>query len=412
MLRALELAKQGEGSVPPNPMVGCVVVKDGRIVGEGYHQRYGGPHAEIYALEAAGKNANGATVYVTLEPCGFTGKTPPCTDALIAAKVAQVVVAMRDPNPRVAGKGIELLQKAGIYVSEGENEEEAKTLNEKYLTPFEKNRPWVIAKWAMTLDGKIASKTGSSQWISSEASRLKAQQLRAQVDAIMIGSGTALLDDPQLMVRLPEKMERPHPLRIVLNDTASIPLKSRLVQTAREVPLLIGIDAAAPLEKVKQLEEAGCELLVLPGRLRMSSLHAESRERERDFRLGTPQNRGEWNETEEKRKKFQSDYEEFQQSTKRLTFLLTELVRRGITSLLLEGGGALLGSFLDAKLIDEVHVFIAPKLLGGKDAVSPMMGIGIAEIGNAMNFNFHAVEKVGPDIYLQGRRGQEMRNEK
>ena len=403
MLRALELAKRGEGNVSPNPMVGCVIVKSGQIVGEGYHQLYGGPHAEINALETAGNNAEGATVYVTLEPCCHTGQTGPCTTALIEAKVARVVIAMRDPNPLVAGNGIELLRQAGIPVEEGENEEEARTLNKKYLTRFEKKRPWVIAKWAMTLDGKIASRTGSSRWVSSEASRHKVHQLREQADAIMIGSRTALLDDPELTVRLPEKAVRRHPLRIVLNDDASISPNSRLVWTTKEAPLLIGVDAAAPLEKVQQLEEAGCEVMVLPGKLRILSLYSESRQRKRDLRPGSPQNRADWDAIKEKKQKHQSESEELQQGRERFTFLFEELVKRDVSSLLVEGGGALLGSLLDLKLIDEVHVFIAPKLIGGKEAVSPMMGMGIAEMVDSLNLKIYTVEMIGPDIYIHGR---------
>jgi len=403
MLRALELAGQGEGAVSPNPMVGCVIVKGGQLVGEGYHQVYGGPHAEINALEAAGKNAEDATVYVTLEPCCHLGQTGPCTAALISAKVARVVIAMRDPNPLVDGKGIRLLRQAGIHVEEGENEEEARALNEKYLTRVEKKRPWVIAKWAMTLDGKIASRTGSSQWVSSEASRLKSHQLREQVDAIMIGSKTALQDDPLLTVRLPGTTVQRPPLRIVLNDTASIPLDCHLVRSAREVPLLIGIDAAAPLEKVKQLENAGCEILVLPERLRVSSLHSRERTRARDFRPGSSQSRTDLSGWEDEEKKSQRDYEEFQKSKERLTFLFAELVRRDVTCLLVEGGGTLLGSLFDAQLLDEFHVFIAPKLIGGKDAVSPILGLGIAEMRSAVSLNLSAVERIGPDIYVRGK---------
>jgi len=397
MLRALNLAKQGEGAVSPNPMVGCVLVKDGQIVGEGYHQVYGGPHAEINALKAAGKNAEGATVYVTLEPCCHVGHTGPCTAALIAANVAGVVVAMRDPNPLVAGNGIELLRKAGIHVVEGEYEEEARFLNEKYLTRVEKKRPWVIAKWAMTLDGKIASRTGSSQWISSDASRLRTHQLREQADAILVGSGTVFKDDPCLTVRLPGKTMRRHPLRIILNSSASIPLESRLVQTAKEFPLLIGIDAAAPLSNVKQLKDAGCEILVLPERLQISCSHNGERRRP-DLRS---QEHGDMSE----REKHQKEYEEVQKSTERLKFLFAELARRGITNLLVEGGGTLLGSLFDAKFMDEVHVFIAPKFIGGKGAVSPMMGLGIAVMRDSLNLNAPTVEMIGPDIYVHGKLG-------
>ena len=399
MLRALELAKRGEGTVSPNPMVGCVIVKEGQIVGEGYHQLYGGPHAEVNALEAAGKKAEGATVYVTLEPCCHIGQTGPCATALLAAKVAKVVVAMRDPNPVVAGQGVALLRQMGIPVEVGDSGEEARLLNEKYLTRLEKKRPWVIAKWAMTLDGKIASRTGSSRWVSSNAARLKVHELREQADAIMIGAGTALWDDPLLTVRLPGKTVRQHPLRIVLDPFASISPESRLAKTAAEIPLLIGIDSAAPRAKVKQLEEAGCEILVLPERLRVSSFHAEAKHRARDFRPGSSQDRTGLNHGEDPRK----DYEELQKSKERLTFLFAELARRGITTLLVEGGGMLMGSLFDAKLLDEIHVFIAPKLIGGKDAVSPIKGMGIAEMMDSLNLITPGIETIGPDIHVHGK---------
>ncbi len=400
MLRALALASRGEGAVAPNPMVGCVIVKNGKIVGEGFHETYGGPHAEINALQSAGKNAHGATVYVTLEPCSHVGKTPPCTAALIAAGVEQVVAAMRDPNPLVAGKGFEQLIQAGIQVVEGELAEQARLLNEKYLTRIEKKRPWIAAKWAMTLDGKIASKTGSSQWVSSEAARNKVHQLRAQADAIMVGSGTALLDDPQLTVRLANQPSGRPPLRIVLDSSASILPESHLVRTARQVPVLIGVDAAAPLENVERLKDAGCEVLVLPGRLRMSSANSTERLRARDSR---PQNRTDVNDSDLYEKKARQEYEEFQKSRERLTFLFAELARRGITSLLVEGGGTLLGSLFDAKLLDEVHVFVAPKLIGGKDAISPIAGQGIAEMIDSLALHSHQFEIIDTDIYIRGK---------
>ena len=405
MQRALELAKRGEGSVSPNPMVGCVIVKDGKIVGEGWHEFYGGPHAEINALKAAGENAKGATVYVTLEPCCHFGQTGPCTDALITAGVAKVVVAMRDPNPKVAGKGLEQLSKAGIPLIQGDCGEEARKLNIKYLTRLEKKRPWIVAKWAMTLDGKIASKTASSQWVTSDASQLAVHKLRSQMDAIMVGARTALKDDPSLTVRLSEGPPQHPPLRIVLDSSASLSLESRLVQTAREVPLLLGIDAAAPLDKVKQLEDAGCEILVLPGRLRSSSANSKERLRARDSRPGSPENRLAGDAEAMQKKRLQEDREEFQKSKERFLFLFAELARRGVTTLLVEGGGAVLGSLFDAKLVDEAHVFIAPKFIGGCDAISPVAGLGIAEMSDALPLLSPTIQFVGPDIYVHGRVG-------
>ena len=405
MQRALELAKRGEGSVSPNPMVGCVIVKGGKIVGEGWHEIYGGPHAEVNALNAAGKNAKGATVYVTLEPCCHVGKTGPCTDVLIAAGVANVVAAMRDPNPIIAGKGLDQLRKAGIPCTLGICVEDARELNVKYLTRLEKNRPWIIAKWAMTLDGKIASKTASSQWVSSDASQLVVHHLRGRRDAIMVGSRTALKDDPFLTVRLSEKPPHRPPLRIVLDSSASLPLESRLVQTAREIPLLIGIDAAAPLDKVKQLEAAGCEIIVLPGRLRSSSKDTKERQRARDARPGSPENRHTENMSPLQRKYLPEDYEEFLKSKERLLSLFADLARRGVTTLLVEGGGTMLGSLFDAKLVDEAHVFIAPKFLGGRNAISPIAGLGIPEMSDALPLLTPTIEFVGPDIYVHGRVG-------
>ena len=405
MRRALELAKRGDGSVSPNPMVGCVIVKDEKIVGEGWHEIYGGPHAEVNALKVAGENAKGATAYVTLEPCCHVGKTGPCTDALIAAGVANVVAAMRDPNPKVAGKGFDQLRKAGIPFTLGVCGEEARELNIKYLTRLEKNRPWIVAKWAMTLDGKIASKTASSQWVSSDASQLVVHQLRGQMDAIMVGSRTALKDDPFLTVRLSEKPPRRPPLRIVLDSTASLPLESRLVQTAREAPLLIGIDAAAPLDKVKQLETAGCEIIVLPGRLRSSSANSKERVRARDSRPGSPENRLAGDAEAMQKKRLQEDREEFHKSRERFLFLFAELARRSVTTLFVEGGGTVLGSLFDAKLVDEAHVFIAPKFLGGRNAISPVAGLGIPEMSDALPLLAPTIEFVGPDIYVHGRVG-------
>ena len=225
MLRALELARRGEGIVEPNPMVGCVVVQGEEIVGEGWHQRFGGPHAEIEALRAAGAKATGATLYVTLEPCCHHGQTPPCSDAVIQAGIGRVVAAMRDPFPKVAGGGIQQLMSAGIDVEVGLHEQEARELNAPYLKLLATGRPWVIAKWAMTLDGKLATKTGDSKWISGEASRRVVHELRGRVDAIVVGRRTAALDDPLLTARL-EKGSPPRiATRIVLDSRDSSPTR-------------------------------------------------------------------------------------------------------------------------------------------------------------------------------------------
>ncbi|MGQ9607059.1 MAG: bifunctional diaminohydroxyphosphoribosylaminopyrimidine deaminase/5-amino-6-(5-phosphoribosylamino)uracil reductase RibD [Thermogutta sp.] len=354
MARALEIAGQGRGKVEPNPMVGCVIARGAEIIGEGYHQRYGGPHAEIEALRVAGSRAAGAVMYVTLEPCCHHGKTPPCTEAVIASGVSRVVVAMQDPFAEVAGKGLETLRQAGIEVSCGLMEREARELNAPYLKLLSVGRPWVIAKWAMTLDGKIATVAHESRWISGPASRARSHLLRGRVDAILVGSGTVLADDPLLTVRPPGDRT---PLRVVLDGRARIPLESQLVRTARETPVLIAVNSGADAGACQALEAAGCEILVCPG----------------------------------------------DDCAARLDFLLAELGKRRMTNVLIEGGSRLLGAVFDAGMVDEVHVFAAPKLFGGHAAPTPIAGEGIASIAAAKEVRVMAVERLDADIYIQGR---------
>ncbi len=258
MRRALELAVRGEGSVEPNPMVGCVIVHDSQIVGEGWHEEFGGPHAEIVALQKVDKSVlRGSTAYVTLEPCCHEGKTPPCSKALIFAGITRVVVAMEDPFPSVAGGGIGELKSAGIACEVGLLADEAKALNAPYLMRLDHGRPWVIAKWAQTRDGKMAMADGA-RWISNESSREEVQKLRGRVDAILIGSGTARIDDPLLTARPknPDDVKRTA-LRVVVDSKATLPLESQLVKTAKDVPLLVAVASDAPLEAVKKLAAAG-----------------------------------------------------------------------------------------------------------------------------------------------------------
>ena len=389
MRRALKLAALGRGAVEPNPMVGCVIVRDpkpadcakiaddcanadavcadcsgfadetaeARIVGEGWHQRYGGPHAEVNALKAAGDAAKGATMYVTLEPCSHFGKTPPCCDAVIAAGIRRVVVATRDPFPKVDGSGIEKLEAAGIEVKVGVLENKARELNAPYWTRLTKKRPWVIGKWAMTLDGKIATRVGSSYWISSDESRALVHRLRSRVDAILIGSRTAMEDDPKLTVRLPEG-ETPlrTPTRIVFDSGGTLSAFSELALTAREVPLLLVFGPEAPAEKKVFWESKGAEVLVLD---------APTREQ-------------------------------------RLILLMEELAERGMTNVLVEGGGELLGRLFDLESIDEVNVFVAPKIVGGSEAVVPVGGVGRELMRKAATLKNRKTEIVGPDILISG----------
>ena len=353
MRRALKLAERGRGFVEPNPQVGAVLVRDGRAVGEGWHQRYGQAHAEVNALAVAGAAARGATLYVTLEPCCHHGKTPPCTDALLRAGVGAVFAAMPDPFPQVAGQGAEVLRSAGVPVEFGLCEAEARRLNAPYLTLLAAGRPYVHAKWAMTLDGKIATRTGDSKWISNPASRGLVHELRGRVDAIVVGIGTALADDPRLTARPPGPRTA---VRIVLDSRCRLPAESVLAKTAREAPTLIAATAEAPPERIAALQDLGCEVLTPP------AVHGHT-----DLRA-----------------------------------LLTELGRRRFTNLLVEGGGGALGAFLDAGAVDEVHVFIAPCLIGGAAARTPIAGTGVEKIAQALRLGELRVERVDGDVLLHG----------
>ena len=268
MQRAIDLARRGEGCVEPNPMVGCVIVKDGRSIGEGWHQKFGQAHAEVNAIDAASDPVAGATAYVSLEPCSHTGKTGPCTEALIEAKIARVVIAATDPNPEVAGTGVERLKAAGIDVITGILESQAHEVLSPYLKVVERNKPWVIAKWAMTVDGKIATASGDSEWISNDQSRHLVHRLRARVDAIMVGSGTARADNPSLTVRLPGVEEEldfePRvPLRIVFDSKATTAVVSNLVKTAKEIPTLIVVGPQHDTKQVARYVEHGVEIFIL-----------------------------------------------------------------------------------------------------------------------------------------------------
>jgi len=363
MARALELAARGQGHVEPNPMVGCVLVRDGAVVGEGWHQKFGGPHAEVAALNIAGPRAKGATAYVTLEPCCHHGKTPPCTQALIAAGIARLVCAQRDPFESVSGRGIAELQAAGIEVEVGLMETEARRLNAPYLKLVTSGRPWIIAKWAMTLDGKIATAAGDSRWISGEASRAIVQQLRGRVDGILIGSGTAKMDDPLLIARPAGPRVA---TRIIADSRATLSPESQLVQTARDAPVLVAVGGNAPQENIARLTAAGCEVVAC------SDLAAGLAQRSEEPSVSIPA-------------------------------LLDELGRRRMTNVLVEGGSKLLGALFDAGAIDEVHVFLAPKLIGGAGAPSPIAGTGLEKIAAALQLADIELRHVGDDIYLHGR---------
>ncbi len=349
MRRAHDLAERGRGYVEPNPLVGAVVVRDGSLVGEGWHERFGGPHAEVNALVAAGDAARGATLYVTLEPCCHHGKTPPCTDAIIAAGIRRVVAAMLDPFSEVAGKGVARLRDAGIDIEVGAGEALARELNRPYFTLLRVGRPYVHAKWAMSLDGKIATRTGRSKWISGEESRRLTHQLRGRMDAIIVGAGTVRADDPLLTAR-PTATRLA--TRIVLSSSGMLPDGCRLLATAKEASVIVATLAG----RGDEARRHGCEVLELPA--------------ENDRPAAAE--------------------------------LLRELGRRRMTNVLVEGGAAVLGSFHDAALIDELHVFVAPKLIGGAAALSPVGGMG-SEMIDARRWSVWRSERLGDDLYLNVR---------
>jgi len=364
MRRALALARRGEGHVEPNPMVGAVIAAASgkgagdRIIAEGWHAAYGRPHAEVAALAAAGTAARGGTLAVTLEPCCHHGKTPPCTAAIIAAGITRVVVGTRDPFPSVNGGGIDALVRAGIEVRVGVCEAEARRLIAPFRTLVEQQRPWLIAKWAMSLDGRVATAGGESRWISSEASRGIVHQLRGRMDGVLCGIGTALADDPLLTARPAGPRQQ---LRIVLDSMARLPLESRLVHTAREVPVLVAAGPAAPADRVQSLQAAGCEVWQSTS----ADPHVQLRE------------------------------------------LLAELGSRRLTNVLVEGGPTVLGSLADAQAIDEVWAFIAPSIIGGAAAPSPIAGIGIASLASAGAIEIEHTEHPGGNLFIRGvvRRG-------
>jgi diaminohydroxyphosphoribosylaminopyrimidine deaminase/5-amino-6-(5-phosphoribosylamino)uracil reductase len=357
MARTLELALRGEGHVEPNPMVGCVVAHGPQIVGKGWHREFGGPHAEVEALREAGDKARGATLFVTLEPCCHQGKTPPCTELLIRCGLRRVVIAMRDPFPQVDGSGIAKLREAGICVDVGLLEDRARRLTAPYRKLIETARPWIIAKWAMSLDGKMATRSGASQWISGPDTRQIVHSLRGRMDAILVGLRTASLDNPLLTARPPGPRVA---TRIVVDSHASLAPDSQLVRTIDQAPLIVAVAEDAPAERLRRLAEAGAEMLRCPG-----ATHQQ-----------------------------------------RLATLLDQLGRRRMTNLLVEGGGQLLGSLFDLGQIDELHVFIAAKLIGGRDASVPLSGTGAATLAAAWQLEDLSVQRLANDVYVAGRVAQ------
>ncbi len=358
MARAVELAGKAKGTTGNNPAVGAVLVRDGRVVGEGFTQPPGQAHAEVVALQQAGDLARGATLYVTLEPCCHFGRTPPCTDALIGAGVAEVRMAMLDPNPLVSGGGKAALDLAGIVTHVGEREAEVLESLESWLSYIANGRPQVIAKYAMTLDGKIATSTGESKWITGPKARRRVQDLRAQVDAIMVGVNTVIADDPQLTARDEDgrALDR-QPIRLIVDSTARVPLASRVISGNLPGSTVVIVGPGADAGRIRGIEELGNAVITVPRKQGRVDLEAT------------------------------------------LQILASEW---GVTSLLVEGGGELLGSLFDHRLVDKLYAFVAPKLVGGAGAPGPVGGKGVESLASAVRLKDVAWERVGDDLMIVG----------
>ncbi|WP_068555535.1 bifunctional diaminohydroxyphosphoribosylaminopyrimidine deaminase/5-amino-6-(5-phosphoribosylamino)uracil reductase RibD [Thermotalea metallivorans] len=354
MERALELALQGAGYTSPNPLVGAVIVKNGRIIGEGYHEMYGGPHAEINAFLHATEDVKGATMYVTLEPCSHYGKTPPCARAIVDKGISKVVVAMIDPNPLVAGKGIEILKSNGIEVVTGLLEDKAKKLNEIFIKYITTGLPFCILKTAMTLDGKIAAYTGDSKWITNEYSREYVHELRHRVSGIMVGIGTVLADDPSLTTRRGDRQGK-DPVRIIVDSRARIPLDAKVLHVSSKARTILATTSLADGNKLSTLEKMGVEVIMTP----------------------------------------------CQDNQVDLPYLMKALGERKIDSVLLEGGSTLNYAALEAGIVDKIVAFIAPKILGGDRAKTPVGGKGKASVADSLLLRDIAICRFQDDIMIE-----------
>lgn len=357
MRRALELARKGEGHTSPNPMVGCVVVKDGRIISEGYHEKYGEFHAERNALTRCTEDTAGADLYVTLEPCCHQGKTPPCTDIIIEKKIARVFVGSMDSNPLVAGKGLQILRDHGIYVETGILDAECRKLNEVFYHYIATKTPFVVMKYAMTLDGKIACATGDSKWVTGEIARTQVHRMRGRYRGIMVGIGTVLADDPMLNCRVEGGVD---PVRIICDSNLHIPTESQIVKTASDIETIVAcsqeaLESERKQEKIRRLKEAGIQIIGTEG------AHGVN-----------------------------------------LVELMKKLGGQNIDSILLEGGGTLNASALEDGIVNKVYAYIAGKLIGGMDARSPVEGMGIDRMADAITLQNVEIEKLGDDFCIVG----------
>ncbi len=348
---ALELAATAKGKTNPNPLVGAVIVKEGMVVGSGLHRKAGEPHAEVHAFRMAGEHAKDATLYVTLEPCSHHGRTPPCAELVKNSGVRRVVIAMKDPNPLVAGRGVKILQEAGIEVEVGLMEQEARLLNQRFIHNMLTNTPYIISKVAMTLDGKLAAHNGHSKWVTGSEARESVHHLRNETDAIMVGIGTVLADNPELTTRLPEGGK--NPIRIILDSKLRIPLDANLTDTT-EAKTWIVTQEEVDQNKLALLKEKGVEFIFVT---------------KGDTGLD-------------------------------LEIVLQKLFERGVTDILLEGGSELNGAFLKAGLINKFLVYMAPKFLGGRNSLTPFAGVDSESMNEALNVEIHSIANFGRDVCI------------
>lgn len=355
MRRAIELSKKAVGFVNPNPLVGAVIVKDNRIIGEGYHEYFGEEHAEVNAFANATENLEGATMYVTLEPCSHYGKTPPCADAIVRNKISKVVIGMIDPNPIVAGRGIEILRSNGVEVTTGVMDTEIKKINEIFIKYITQKEPFCIMKTAMTLDGKIATATGDSMWISNEKSRAYVHEIRHRVSGIMVGIGTVLKDDPELTTRR-EGVISKNPIRIIIDSTAKVPLEAKVLKCNEKTKTIIVTTELAKKSKIEAIKQKGAEVII----------------------------------TQSKNKRVD------------LNYLMRILGDMGIDSILLEGGSTLNYSALEAGVVDKVITFISPKIFGGVSSKTPVGGQGVEYVKDSILLTDTEVTRFNEDIMVEG----------
>ena len=351
MKMALELAQKGMGFTAPNPMVGAVIVKNGRIIGQGYHRKYGELHAEREALAVCTEEPEGASIYVTLEPCCHYGKQPPCVNAILEAGIRRVIIGSSDPNPLVAGKGIRILKDHGIEVTENILKEECDKLNEAFFYYIQNKKPYVVMKYAMTMDGKIAAYTGESKWVTGEAARIHVQEQRLKYTGIMVGVGTVLADDPMLTCRLENSR---NPVRIICDSHLRTPLTSKIVRTAETIPTILA-SSSKDQQKIKNYEELGCQVLYVP---------------EKNGHID-------------------------------LNRLMELLGAAKIDSILLEGGGSLNWSALESGIVQKVQTYIAPKLFGGEEAKTPVEGKGFPDPASAVLLKNSEIIRLGDDFLIE-----------